>query len=295
MNIKNHAHLNNPPIVIGGIGGSGTRLIAKILIELGAYIGSDLNEAYDNLWFTLLFKRIEILNVTHTEFQYLLNIFIKAMRAPSLLTKHEINTLTQLASTDRLQHSKEWLQERVNSLISKAEENNQHSLWGWKEPNTHIVLNRLKDSLPNMKYIHVVRNGLDMAYSKNQNQANLWGSSFLNKKIEATPYDSLQYWHYAHKRILELSQSMESNFLLLNYDNFCLKPKQNLLILLGFLNISPHKIDSLLPLISPPQSISRFKQHSLNEFSPEDIMFVKSMGFDTDFKQQYKHNQQYAE
>jgi hypothetical protein len=53
---------NQPHMVaIGGVGGSGTRLGAALLQVLGYYIGDDLNESLDNLWFTLLFKRRSIL------------------------------------------------------------------------------------------------------------------------------------------------------------------------------------------------------------------------------------------
>lgn len=45
------------PVVVGGVGGSGTRVIAQILMKMGFFMGSDLNDANDNLWFALLFKR----------------------------------------------------------------------------------------------------------------------------------------------------------------------------------------------------------------------------------------------
>ena len=45
------------PIVIGGVGGSGTRVLAEILRSLDIFIGNDLNESLDNLTYTLLFKR----------------------------------------------------------------------------------------------------------------------------------------------------------------------------------------------------------------------------------------------
>ncbi|PLX51195.1 MAG: hypothetical protein C0613_00910 [Desulfobulbaceae bacterium] len=47
----------NGPWVIGGVGGSGTRVVAEIFAALGVYIGNDLNAASDNLLYTLLFKR----------------------------------------------------------------------------------------------------------------------------------------------------------------------------------------------------------------------------------------------
>jgi hypothetical protein len=50
--------------------------------------------------------------------------------------------------------------------------------WGWKEPNTYIILEKLNEYYPNMKYIHLIRNGLDMAFSENQNQVKLWDLYF---------------------------------------------------------------------------------------------------------------------
>ena len=47
----------SPPLVIGGLGGSGTRVVADIVLAQGWYLGQDLNRAKDNLLFTLLFKR----------------------------------------------------------------------------------------------------------------------------------------------------------------------------------------------------------------------------------------------
>jgi hypothetical protein len=38
-----------PPVAIGAIGGSGTRVGAGLLTILGYYIGDDLNEEFDNL------------------------------------------------------------------------------------------------------------------------------------------------------------------------------------------------------------------------------------------------------
>ncbi|MBL4743417.1 MAG: hypothetical protein JKX87_02075, partial [Cycloclasticus sp.] len=38
-------------VAIGGVGGSGTRLVAEICKECGVFIGSNLNKSNDNLSF----------------------------------------------------------------------------------------------------------------------------------------------------------------------------------------------------------------------------------------------------
>ena len=41
------------PVAIGGVGGSGTRLVAQLLSGAGIHMGDDLNGSSDTLWFTL--------------------------------------------------------------------------------------------------------------------------------------------------------------------------------------------------------------------------------------------------
>ena len=48
------------PVAVGGIGGSGTRLIAQLLSALDYDMGSDFNDSLDDLGFTALFKRVEL-------------------------------------------------------------------------------------------------------------------------------------------------------------------------------------------------------------------------------------------
>lgn len=271
------------PVAIGGLGGSGTRLVAHILKQLGFYLGDDLNGAYDNLWFTLLFKRTEVLSVAPKEFDELVSIFINGMVKKNIFTEDQINIIQTLASTGRPQHSMDWLRDRSVSLLATQNAFVSNGAWGWKEPNTHIIVNKLHESLPGMKYIHVVRNGLDMSYSSNQNQLMLWGHNFMGPNVHLSPYFSLKYWHLANKRILKLGKSMGTRFLFLNYDRLCLNPVNSLNILLNFLdaNVSKTNFASLLNLVQPPTSIGRFKKYGINHFNPIDIEFAKSIGFDT--------------
>jgi len=77
--LKNKHPAGVQPVVVGGVGGSGTRVIARMLVNLGYYIGDDLNDALDNLWFVLLFNYLDILDVAFDEFGGLLDLFVKAM------------------------------------------------------------------------------------------------------------------------------------------------------------------------------------------------------------------------
>lgn len=84
------------PICIGGVGGSGTRLFAQIIRKLSIYIGNYLNDTYDNLWFTLLFKRKETLKLSKNKFNEIFDIFEKTMIGNSPLTQNERELLDKI-------------------------------------------------------------------------------------------------------------------------------------------------------------------------------------------------------
>lgn len=276
------------PVAIGGVGGSGTRLVAQLLSDLGFFLGADLNESNDNLWFTLLFKRREILQAPGEELADLVAAFHCAMNGSGPLTCTQREHVERLAGAGRPAHDTEWLQHRARSFESwTARERQAAGAWGWKEPNTHVVLQRLAPLLPGMKYVHVVRNGLDMAYSSNQAQLLLWGPSFLGlETVDTSPRLSLKYWHEAHRRVLEHGKELGDRFLLLSYDKLCAEPAEGLGTLLRFLGAEPERAtrDRLLASIHPPKSVGRFRRHPPSELDPEDIAFARDLGFDTEYE-----------
>ena len=47
------------PVVIGGVGGSGTRVAAEMVESLGFFMGDDLNHAHDNMRLARRFDEIQ--------------------------------------------------------------------------------------------------------------------------------------------------------------------------------------------------------------------------------------------
>ena len=271
-----------PPVIIGGLGGSGTRLIARCLEELNFFIGHDLNQSKDNLWFTLLFKHLEILETSNLDFKDLLDLFIQRMLSNSPVTNKQKKLIDNLVNNDRA-HSFEFLLDRAKSISNNHNEIEPGTQWGWKEPNSHIILDKLHNNIQDMKYIYVIRNGLDMAHSSNQNQQKLWGEKFIGKDFEMTPYYSLKYWCKAHERLLLNSKRIGNKFLLLNYDSFCKKPKPEISKLMNFLDLptTPLIQQKIMTLINTPGSIGRYKTYGTKIFDPSDISYAQSLGFDT--------------
>jgi len=278
------------PIVIGGVGGSGTRVIAEILRAQGIYLGDDLNAASDNLWFTLLFKRAELFPDDNNldEMNQGCDLFLKVMTwaqgVDAVLTQQDHQLLNQLAAEDRLQHPKEWLKQRVDSIQLKFSGQQSDSagddLWGWKEPNSHFFVPYLKSRIPELRYIHVVRHGLDMAFSKNQNQLAFWGERLLGRPVDVNdPSDSLSYWCRVHQRVGRYADDLQGRFLSIDFDSFCVEPEKQMPELLDFVGVSGGDVALQSLDVEPPGSTGRFRDRDLSVFRDEDLLFVQEMGF----------------
>ena len=209
------------PVIIGGVGGSGTRVVAEIINLLGFYIGDDLNPAKDNLWFLLLFKRPRWFRRTrHDKHEIFtgLRLLSKAMLHKIGPGWPEVKFLIRaVLEISIFGHNYKgdgrglWPFVRAwNMVAGHPKMILNPNRWGWKEPNSHIYLDYLADFFSNMKYIHTIRHGLDMAFSDNQQQLYNWGPIFgleLPKTKSDEPAASLKFWIKSNRRVIESGQN----------------------------------------------------------------------------------------
>ncbi len=270
-------------VAIGGIGGSGTRVVANMVAKFGFYLGSDLNIASDNLWFTLLFKHKSILQIDDEQFSELYHLFCTAMRGHSsgtLLPEKVFDVLSRFVRGEN--QDREWVLTRLDSMrAALTTPVPTPGRWGWKEPNTHIVVDRIAGIDRDLRYIHVARNGLDMAFSKNQNQLRLWGPAALGDRMSLSPAGSLAYWCWAHKRILKIGAALGERFLFLNFDEMCKLPIEGVEKIRNFLGVPLSEIDSemIARMIVSPRSIGRSTLYGHADFDPDDVAYVEHLGF----------------
>lgn len=271
--------VSGPPVAIGGVGGSGTRLIAEWLKALGVFIGTDLNASNDTLWFTLLFKRVEVLECDDDEFLSLTRALEAGLRGDCPLPAATHALLARLTARDRpLNETRAWLQERSRSLTAAAALPAHGGRWGWKEPNTHLVIDRLWRMQPELRYVHVVRHGLDMALSANQNQVRLWGTAVLGHDAELSPARSLAFWCMAQQRMQRLLEGNPQRMFWLDYDALCRNPEQSVHDLLRFLGFDRSVAGALANQVRLPGT-QRHAGQSLSHFRAQDVEYVRSLGY----------------
>jgi hypothetical protein len=282
------------PVVIGGLGGSGTRLVAELLQEVGVYMGADVNYASDNLWFGLLLIRPQWESLPPEQFDQpfyrALGVFDQAMTGrlkPDRAEKKIIRDAVSRgkASTSPVTRSDMWFDNRLRSLRqSRVSFPLDTKRWGWKVPGNYYYLPYLEQYYrTRLQYVHVIRHGLYMARSQNQGQFKKWGDE-LGIKPEHAGSDasaSLDFWITANRLAISHAQAMPADrFYLLNYDHLCSHPREGVRQFLDFLQIdtSPSTVDKLVAMPQPKES--RFSREDLRSFTSAQLESVRELGFD---------------
>lgn len=279
-------------VAVGGLGGSGTRVVAEILRGAGYYLGPKQNVALDNLLFTLLFQRPQWFATfpSEADIQTTLEIFIAAMKGGLDSQLPAIGAAEFDRLLDDLYKSASPLgvdRECVMAMRATPPPNLEaYAGLAWKEPNTHIFVPQLAKAFPKLKYIHVIRNGFDMALSRNKNQLRNWGKFFgiQQKDDEVVERTQLRFWIAANQRMVDFGRDhMTDRFLLLNYDALCVNPEAEIAKLCTFLGVDIDKLQLAEPAaFIAPTSRNRFKTAPPELFNDEDRATVRAFGFNVD-------------
>ena len=266
-------------ILIGGVGGSGTRIFAEALLTAGMRTLTDLNRACDAQGCTLLFKRPDVLKdiKAGASFSQLASILDAAINGEHPLDRADRLRLRALTHEPRLHHSPWWLWKRSRALRRDAARQRQSGAWFIKEPNLHIVAGELLALRPETKFVMAVRHGVDMAFSSNQQQVAVWGPMLLeDPSLQVGPVASLRYWCHVHRRIEALRQANPSRVEVLSFDQLCRDPETVIRRLLRFCGVAStdKDIERVAQSVKPPPSIGRRHNEDLSVFDSEDISFV---------------------
>lgn len=267
------------PVAVGGIGGSGTRIVAGILQDLGVFIGGDLSVALDNLWYALLFGRRDVL-LDPEGTDRLIRLFFRQMSDPRPLDAEETTLIEALATQNRIQHGHEDLANWAESLTAHSRTGKPARAWGWKVPYTHVLIDRLLQADPELRYIHITRNGRDMAFSRNQNQLMKWGPVFLNRDVRGNPRDSLAFWCAVHRRMTRLSTAFPGRIHELDYDRLIRDPGAELEAMFAFLGIVPPagQVARFRRRIVVPDTVGRGQAVGSETFAGADLAYLEQIG-----------------
>lgn len=272
-------------IAIGALGGSGTRAVAEVLIQAGIYMGDDLNKPNDNLIFTRLFKNPDwYRKASDAQKQKRMRIFERYMSTNKLSFEDFYELIVASKSNPTFSSDSNYYFRMLKKLIGRPKE---ISNWGWKEPNTQLYMSELFDFFDELKYIHVIRHGLDMAFSNNKQQLKNWGWKYDivlsgNENEDELAIKQLDYWIESTKEIITKSKKYANRFLLINHTDFCTNPKIEIDRLLAFIDIEldDTQKEKLYSIPKNMGSNDRYLNKNIKIFENHKLKFIKDMGFE---------------
>ncbi|MEO0460860.1 MAG: glycosyltransferase family 2 protein [Myxococcota bacterium] len=276
--------LHRDPVIIGGVGGSATRMVAGVIEEFGFALPGQKNRALDCLWFTLLFKRPDWFERFPS---------VRETDDAGWLLKQafflEDTELRRQPFESRARH----LSERatrlggvgiddsvIESLVSGGYR--PRGPWAFKEPNTLVFLPRLLRVFPNLKYIHVMRHPLDMALSDNQQQCRNWSKIFnLSVAQCPSPEDALEYWLRVHQWLRRWSRPLlaREKMLVVRVEDWWDSPARATEKLRRFLGTKDQLRLESTKSIRSPESRGRHTRALPGTFRRDQIQRIASEGY----------------
>ncbi|MEM9273995.1 MAG: tetratricopeptide repeat protein [Cyanobacteria bacterium P01_F01_bin.143] len=230
--------LNNlGPNFIGATGGSGTRVVARIVQQGGLFLGKNRARSEDSID---LMGYLSIRNI------------ISHWKTP-ISVKSYNKVLKQLEVG-----LEKYLADIALDQVPQA--------WGWKIPPSIFMLPFLHSQFPHLKCLHLIRDGRDMAYSTNQNQLEYLGPILLSPEelSWSKPLQSITLWSRLNLLTAEYGEKyLPNQYLRIRYEDLCAKPVPTIERIFDFFGLSGNVHQIAQAEVSAPTSLSRWRGQNL--------------------------------
>lgn len=210
------------PVIVIGMHRSGTSLVAKILSELGVYIGAELDRHNE----AMCFKHVN-------------QELLRSQGAHWAKPEPFVSKLGDCA----------FLEQKLGLALVSLErwapsygEIDADQAWGWKDPRNTLTLPVWREIFPEARVIHVVRNGLDVALSLGRREPRrllrLLRRRPMRDEVMVPPTIARGYalWSSYMHIALDL-ESHGSPWLTLRYEDIVSNPHPAVAALIQFLGI----------------------------------------------------------
>ena len=244
-----------PPVVIGGHGGSGTRVLPRALRLAGYWMGAWVNRRTEDAMST----------------RYFLQRYFEQSIADEPSQRAELEQAFRLATRGHRMRMPD------RSLP-----------WGWKNPRCMWVIPFIARIYPEMRFIHLVRDGRDVALSANLNLLRKHGKQLLGEQYpERDPVRAqLRLWALGNETAARDGQRLlGEHYLQLSYEELCRAPRETLARMYAHLgrSVPDHVLDQARQLVVPSRSIGawRHSEHEcLHRPTPEISAALRRFGYE---------------
>jgi Sulfotransferase family len=225
------------PHVIGATGGSGTRVVARIVREGGTFIGTNLNAYEDALDLAAYYD-------------HWINRYVSARGRGD----------AEAFGDEMTAGLRDVLVAHCAELPAAAR------AWGWKEPRSVYLLPFLDSVLPTIRFLHVVRDGRDMAFSDNQKQLLKHGDAVLGGDLLARVLPtrraarSIDLWSRVNSAAADYGESaLGDRYLRVRFEDLCLEPVETAARIYAFFGLEGDPEPIARREVRDPGTLGRWK------------------------------------
>ena len=227
------------PVIIGALGGSGTRVFTRIARHAGIFMGSRLNSYEDS--------------------EPIID-FYDAWARPYLQVGGCLPDGEQKTAEGKFFNC---LEDHLFGLPA------HDSLWGVKVPKSILMIRFWRQIFPDAKFIHVIRSGLDMAYSADYNQLHSYGDLVLSQEEQSysARLKAISYWCRVNLSAASFGETdLGEQYLRIRFEDLCTEPARIVRQIFDFLEASDRsKLSAAIAEVSFPETIGRWRTHPVEE------------------------------
>lgn len=224
------------PVFIGGTGGSGTRVVASLAEHAGYFIGTNLHLSLDSL-----------------DMDRFCDVWLHQhlAAAGSILSSKK-----QAAMNRDLDRALIWHRSAIPTVGAP---------WALKHPRTSLMLPYLHARHPGMKFIHVIRDGRDMAFSHNTRQLDLYGDLVVPHADvgQSSAEKSMRFWAHSNLQTKRFAETtLAKNYLCIRLEDLCADPETEIRGLFKWLGVGDERAQAARAIVKSPKTIGRWRNES---------------------------------
>lgn len=241
----------SPPVVAFGTGGSGTRALARVLAEGGVYVGPKLNRAGDALC---------------------LKPFLRAWPEAYLERTGWVDAMWRYPGGPKPPAAPAEIVAGLREAVACQRRGipEPGGRWGWKAPRTILVLPLVDELFEGARTIQLVRDGRDMAYSRNRQQVDEYGPIVLADLDGAlTPPEwAIAMWSRVNVAAASYGRAhMDGRHLVVRYEDLGTDPAGEVARILAHagLDDSPEAVERAAAHVSVSGAVGRWREAPASE------------------------------
>jgi len=250
------------PIVVGGLGGSGTRAVYTILVDAGVKMGTTVSATSDS---------VEMYHFHNVYLNFILEAVHRVDYAivdvPAPVRRSTIQGLS------------------LALKIVATQPDPPRRPWGFKCPRSIYVLPFLQNALPTFFFLHVVRDGRDMALSTNRSQLERHYEALFGEPVGDDPeLAQARLWNAVNLGAARwASTHMPQRYLVIRYEDLSRDPVGTIAFMMEFIEGPQEQAQALAGTVAQSGSIGRWR--SLEETRMAEICVpmregLKLFGYD---------------